>query len=849
MKRLLCSVLVALGLFAAVNADATNYFMKPASKGGRDTYSGLYESDAWATLNRLNEPIATGKATLLPGDTVFIMGGIYEQPQNFYDTAPIMRGAEGNPIVIKAYGDSVAVFMWGHDSLETRTSYLDDRTFFYFGVGSDYITLDGWGKYWGGSGRDSLLIQLQGRRECRQAINIGGSASDLSVGMVVRGVEINGNFPTNELTDNLYSTADPVRAMTVGGLLRNGINVDWADMDTIESCYIHDIYYPMGPIAPGDSTLNAQSPGESIYIESSNRSYIANNTLTNANHALISLEPRTSTSQKPFGNKFINNKCSNSWGGGIYAINADYNLADGNIIVMPATTTTKTKGPIGFNGVGNTVRRNVLYNPYNWGGLDANATTGQKGTYNIDGLLVYNNTLFGNRMYDMHFLINPGYLYNRNNRIMNNIMYKGRPFNNPWLSERRGTILSLYLYYADNDHNWVEPDSPETLPSSTDFGNNRFYNNCMLKPGSTPDSTELYKRMAITYASSPAEGRVIKQWTIEEVEAMESCSFAGNISADPLLVSEQPDTVGVFTDWWHIPWDSPCVDAGAIVTDGNGLYVEDYYVALGYEGYGWDDLTYTGHAPDIGAYEYAGEDDLPAPYIVIQPYAFYFYGAVEDGEVDTTSVWVKNACLDTCEAATLSPVIIGDDRGVYTVVPLADSTLIAGDSIHIYLEFAPDTAAALLAKMILWDGGLDTIPIYGIGADTIPDCCAFGETEVIRGITALKEVDFGEVVALQAKLDTVYIANCAATTLEPTISIKTGTSFSIVSGGGAIEVAPYWGVEAIVIQFKPINYGALTDSLVVTGTDGCSGILLKGTGARAPSTRTVPVPPTEPIEE
>jgi hypothetical protein len=374
------------------------------------------------------------------------------------------------------------------------------------------------------------------------------------------------------------------------------------------------------------------------------------------------------------------------------------------------------------------------------------------------------------------------------------------------------------------------------LPDGTNWGGNTFFHNLLLR---THENNDVGRVFSWARDADCGSGWVYFNYNTLH-SSPNSTAWQNNIATNPLFV-DAPDSIDA---WWSVKWDSPAIDAGIYVSDDIGAAVE-----ILYPGYGWSGIDYVGSSPDIGAYEYSVDDTLGAPIIVIQPYAFYFFSAVDTGAVDTASVWVKNACLDTCESAVLSPVIIGDDRGVYTVVPLADSTLLAGDSIHIYLEFAPDTAAALFAKMVLWDGGLDTIPIYGVGADSIPDCCAFGETAVIRGITALKELDFGEVIALQTKLDTVYIANCADSALEATISIKAGTSFSIVSGGGVIEVDPYWGVEAIVLQFKPINYGALTDSLTVTGTDGCSGILLKGTGIRAPHTKTAPVPPTEPGEE
>ena len=68
--------------------------------------------------------------------------------------------------------------------------------------------------------------------------------------------------------------------------------------------------------------------------------------------------------------------------------------------------------------------------------------------------------------------------------------------------------------------------------------------------------------------------------------------------------------------WWHLQPGSPCVDAGVIVDDWIGAYVESLY-----PGYGWGNRAYAGATPDIGAYEYNQEPTGPPgpPTLEIHP--------------------------------------------------------------------------------------------------------------------------------------------------------------------------------------------------------------------------------------
>ncbi|RJR31544.1 MAG: right-handed parallel beta-helix repeat-containing protein [Candidatus Latescibacterota bacterium] len=586
MNRIRALFVAFIVVTAATPLSAEIYYLSP---NGDDSRTGLSPALAWATLQHAED-------VMVAGDTLFIMGGTYTAPQQF------MRyngngGAPGRPLVFKAYGDSRAIF--------ERSGGADrhSRQFWYFAAGADYVTIDGFGHL---APHDSLMIKLEGREDASYLIRFIGTATNRTVACNIKGVEVDGNFPTPAM----------IAAGTPGGLLRYGVGWVYGDRDTLLSCYIHDIYHPTGDLPPGDGTDRAQGTGEAVFLESCNRTYLARNTFVNSNHAIISVQPDGSTAPGSFGVKFVNNKCSNSWGGGVYFICNNYNLIEGNIIALPTTSTTKTKGPLGVQGEHLTARRNVIYNRDNLGGVSMNAALGiGLWPYNCDSSLVYNNTIFGTRGYDLHLLVNNtgaaggSTSHAWDTRVANNIMYKGHGRNpdfgsstNPYYS-----VLKLWLYDALPQYNWVNPDERGVLPSSTHFGGNKFFHNCMLK-----DSVGADYYRTIAYAGSSAEGNPSIGWSVNAAQTLDNVAFFGNIEVDPLLASELPGSVGVFSDWWHLRENSPCIDAGAVVNDHNGAYVESYYAARGEPGYGWGNLPYMGAAPDIGAHEFTGEN--PAPF-------------------------------------------------------------------------------------------------------------------------------------------------------------------------------------------------------------------------------------------
>lgn len=827
-RQLVSCLIFAFSLSVAGAANGVNYYISPY---GSDTNEGIHPTAPWKTLNRAENFGETyGERGLQPGDTIFLMGGIHPTGQFDDVQAPHISGVLGNPIVFKAYGDSIAVFQY---TGATDASPRSHRRFFDFEQSQDYITIDGFGKY----GGDSLMIKLEGREDASYLISFVGTYQDRSTGNVIRGIEIDGNFPDSTM----------IAEGTPGGFLRYALGSTYGRTDTIMSCYVHDIYHPTGNIAPGDSTDGGTFPqgtGEIIMLRGADRTYIARNTFVNSNHAIIECIPYpvASNGMQSYGVKFVNNFCSNSWGGGIYFQKVNHCLIDGNIMVQPRTTTTKTKGPIGVAGENQTWRRNIVYNPYNVSGIDINGAPGNAiGEYSSDSCLVHNNVIYGTKGYDLHFYIQNASAPNASiNRtiVANNIMYKGRPIRstdfgsvlNPYFPS-----LKLYLIYSNNTNNWVDPDNPNTGPCSTEFGYNRIYNNIMLK-----DSLGAGYNRTISYAASPAEGSVTLAWSVAQVQALCPVSFSGNLEIDPLLknafTNKTTNLDTLFGDWWKLQPTSPCIDMGAVVYDWNGASVDSLF-----PGYGWASLPYYGSAPDIGAYEFFNEaDSLNAPWLVMQPSTMFNFGKVRVDSTASLSLWMTNDCVAPCESIIVEPTIIGDSPDVLTITSAALDTLFAGDTTTVTIDFTPAAEALYERKFIPYTGALDTIPMYGVGEPDPAEWCAINYTS--HWWVENEDIDYGNVNVGTTVTDTITIWNWGTDTLDVDVSVKWGTAFEIISGSGPKSL-PLYGIDTVIVKVSPPTYNTYRDSLL-TSSDACPGIKLQVTGYAVPSTK-----PTRPVQE
>jgi hypothetical protein len=563
-------------------ADATNYYLAP---GGSDGNSGTSTAQPWGTLQSAGTRISAG-------DTLFIMGGTYSNAQYLQDEGGRLRGTASAPIVFKAYGDSPAVFV------STGPNPLGRwyRDYFMFTSGSsDYIVIDGFGSL---PPYSPLYLRFEGHEETHNLIRFSGSSSNYCEHITVRGVEIDGGH-----TSAFAGTgADDVAV---------GLVVEYCRMSEFTDNYIHHIHHPTGPIAPGDGTERVQGSGHGIYVYSAELCLIQGNRIERCNHGAMEIEIQRPSGHPARYMRIIGNVIEQHYGGGIYMpFNAHHNLVENNIITHCGETTDFGKPGIQLSGSENTVRGNVIYNPMNQP-LRLEAQTAIGFNYITDNNLIYNNTFFGSR-YNLGILvknISDPNCSAEGNLFANNILY--RSTGQVEDSGGREAEMTIDLYGANDQHNWCDPNANGCLPNGTHWGGNAFLNNLIRRNAEGGD----YPRLVL-WARDATYGGGWTEWSLPELSANDPTAWSGNIGLDPIIRSEDPDGYGLTNGWWRLSEGSPAIDAGVPVNDNLGAYVESLY-----PGYGWSNRPYGGAAPDMGAYEFNGEDPSPlsGPNINILP--------------------------------------------------------------------------------------------------------------------------------------------------------------------------------------------------------------------------------------
>lgn len=126
-------ILTLILIFSFIGySSATTYYV---SNEGDDNNAGTLENVPW-------EHLVHACSTVVAGDTVFIMGGSWDEDDPVVDGSvdvgniyPRNSGTSGNPIVFIAYPDSARPVLYGNQG-------VGDRTTIYI-HGRDYIVLDG----------------------------------------------------------------------------------------------------------------------------------------------------------------------------------------------------------------------------------------------------------------------------------------------------------------------------------------------------------------------------------------------------------------------------------------------------------------------------------------------------------------------------------------------------------------------------------------------------------------------------------------------------------------------------------------------------------------------------------
>lgn len=567
-KRILYILIVFLICpLSATHAD--NYFLSPS---GSDGSSGGSTDQAWASIQyaapRLNA-----------GDTLFVMGGTYTN-QYCHDLSGNIHGTPGNPIVFKAYGDEVAVF---RTTDHPGDSYY--HNYFMLRGGPDHIVIDGYSYL---EPEKPLYWKLESNERAEDLIEIHGTSSNFAEHITIRGMSLDG--------DN-------------GGIhdarMRMGMKLYYVRYALVADNYINYVNHPTGNISPGDNTDTSQGTGDGIFLVSCEAMIISGNTLKNCNHCAIDLGGLSSdyvTKTKYITIK--DNIIESRWGGGIYlTCSAEYCLVDNNIITNCGETTTFNKPGIQVSGPYNTIRRNVIYNPAN-NGIDMEAQVFWGWQYIVDGCQVYNNTVFGSgHGYSIKMMVNNDDGGNasvcsaENIIVKNNIFYKS----DGDVSGSYEPEIFAVLYKASDDHNWIEPNNSTTEPASTHWGDNVFSNNCVRRNDAGPDHGGL-----ILYTKDRSYGGYWFSYSLTSLEAQDPVAWHDNTGINPLIVSEEPESYGLLDGWWYLLPSSRLINAGTWIDDTIGADVK-----LLHPGYGWDNLSYRGGAPDIGAHESPNEDRAP----------------------------------------------------------------------------------------------------------------------------------------------------------------------------------------------------------------------------------------------
>jgi hypothetical protein len=579
MLKYVIVLLVIAAIAPLSGAHSAQYYMSPS---GNDGHDGSL-AHPWATLQK-------ARTVITAGDILYIMGGTYTNAQYFHDETGAIRGTAERPVTFKAYGDGVAVFT------STGPNPLGRwyRGYFLFTSGaSDYIVIDGYSSL----SNEPYFLRFEGHEETHNLIRFGGSASNYIEHITVKGIELDGSH-----TSGFSGGRDDVAV---------GLYLEYCRMSTVDNNYIHHIHHPTGPIPPGDNTERVQGSGHGIYVYSCELLLIQNNTIKYCNHGAMELEIQRPSGHAARYNRVINNFIEQRYGGGIYMpFNAHHNLIEGNIITRCGETTDFGKPGIQLSGSSNTIRKNVIYNPVNQP-LRLEAQTAIGYHYIADDNLVYNNVIFSSR-YSLGILVknisDPNCSAERN-KFYNNIFY--RSIGTVEDSGGRQAEITIDLYGANEAHNWCDPDASGCLPGGTLWGGNRFGHNCVRR---NSDGAS-YSRLVI-WARDATYGGGWVEWSLSSLQSGNPVVWHNNIGLDPLLASEEPDSYGLSGGWWYLRSTSPCIDAGVVVNDEIGAYVQSLY-----PGYGWGNLSYSGSAPDIGAYEFNGENPAPpsAPHIRISP--------------------------------------------------------------------------------------------------------------------------------------------------------------------------------------------------------------------------------------
>ena len=293
---------------------------------------------------------------------------------------------------------------------------------------------------------------------------------------------------------------------------------------------------------------------------------------------------------------FKNNYIRDAVSGGIHLdSSSQWNLVEGNIIGRCGGAAYESSGIL-IAGSHNSIRKNVVYCP-----ADIGIFVKSYASNACDSNLVYNNTVFGSG-FALKIEIDNSTSESclaEHSLFQNNIFMKSTGTYNTYEPQ-----ILIDLSDADSVNAWVDTCRVTTIIADLNWGSNTFVNNSIRR-------TSYYDYDGIvTLARYDGCGAAVYPWGLYS-DVQHATEWRGNFLRDPMLVSEDPDTDGLTSDWFHTCTCSWVIDRGAVVVDTIGTHVEALHT-----GYGWSILVSNGR-PDIGAYEIPGgvsPDPVPPRY-------------------------------------------------------------------------------------------------------------------------------------------------------------------------------------------------------------------------------------------
>ncbi len=226
----------------------------------------------------------------------------------------------------------------------------------------------------------------------------------------------------------------------------------------------------------------------------------------------------------------------------------------------------------------------------------------------------------------------------------------------------------------------------------------------------------------------------------------------------------------------------------------------------------------------------SGTGQIPKSIVISVSQEFISFDKVTIGQTLDKSLIISNSSSSN---SNLEGIVSINETGFSIVSGGGSLTLSPGQSRTVTIRFSPTSSTSYSGSLKIEHNGTDIIspqvvPLSGIGQNTL----------ILISVSPTP-INFGAVTVAQKKEQNVTISNSSSSNsnLEGNVSIN-GTGFSIVSGGGSLNLAP--GQSKIVtVLFSPTSITSYLGSISIThnatNTSSPSSVTLSGSGQVEPS--------------